>query len=129
MTTPTGPGITTPATTATYVGTESGLAGGGQNLTPYQNVYAPAGIGGDVWGANGGGQTAIAGPLPALANASRGVRQVSSIYDAKNNLTVQGGMSCATVNTNTPDQTYADDSTQQVWTADLESPGVAASQL
>lgn len=86
-------------------------------------------MGGDLWGANGGGVTPIMGPLPVLANASRGVRQTNAIYDAKNNVTVQGGLSRGAVSTKTSDQVYADDSTQQVWTADLQSPGVADSQL
>jgi hypothetical protein len=34
---------------------------GGQTLTPNPNVFAPAGYGGDRWGANGGGQDAIGG--------------------------------------------------------------------
>jgi hypothetical protein len=104
-------------------------ASGGQNLTPYQNVFAPAGFGGDRWGANGGGQVAVGGPLPALANAARAVRQADAVYDAKNNVTVQGGMSRGAVSTQTADQVYADDSSKQIWTADLESPGVADSQL
>ena len=107
----------------------AGTATGGQALTPYQNVVAVAGVGGDKWGANGGGITPVLGPLPVLANAARGVRQTNVIMDAKNNLTVQAGMSRGDVNTKTSDQVYADDSTTQVWTADLESPGVADSQL
>lgn len=107
----------------------AGTAVGGQQLTPYQNVTAPAGMGGDLWGANGGGITPVGGPLPALANASRAIRQTNAVYDAKNNVTVQGGMSRGAVSTKTSDQVYADDSTKQIWTADLESPGVADSQL
>lgn len=37
----------------------AGQASGGQTLTPNPNVYAPGGIGGDRWGANGGGITPI----------------------------------------------------------------------
>jgi hypothetical protein len=37
----------------------TGQASGGQTLTPNPNVNAPAGLGGDLWGANGGGITAI----------------------------------------------------------------------
>lgn len=106
----------------------TGPVTGGQQLTPYQNVSAPAGNGGDQWGANGGGITPVFGPLPVLANVSRGVRQSDAVYDV-NNATVQAGMSNGAVSGKTSDQTYADDSTQQVWTADLESPGVADSQL
>jgi len=61
MTTPTGPGITTPVTTPSYLGAVRQQNPVGQNLNPNPNVYAPAGIGGDVWGANGGGQIAIGG--------------------------------------------------------------------
>ena len=104
-------------------------ANGGQTLTPYQNVFALVQMGGDTWGANGGDATPIAGPLPALANASRGVRDLTTVYDAKNNAVVSAGLSKGTVSAQVADQTYADDSTQQVWTADLESPNVADSQL
>lgn len=127
MTTPTGPGITSPQA-PTQVG-NSGPTPVGQNLSPNQNVIAVAGVGGDKWGANGGGITPIAGPLPALANAARCVRDVSAVYDAKNNLVMQKGFSNGAVSTQTADQVYADDSTKQVFTADLESPDVADSQL
>src|SRR6202035_488813 len=106
MTTPTGPGITVGS--PVYVGSTVARASGGQNLTPYQNVFAPVQMGGDLWGANGGGATPVGGPLPVLANAARGVRQVDAVYDAKNNVTVQGGMSRGAVNTKTSDQVYAD---------------------
>lgn len=101
----------------------------GQTLTPYQNVVAVAGVGGDKWGANGGGITPVFGPLPVLANAARAVRDVSAVFDAKNNAVVQAGLSNGSVSTRTADQVYADDNTSQVWTADMESPGVADSQL
>jgi len=39
----------------------TGKASGGQQLTPNRNVTARAGVGGDVWGANGGGITPIGG--------------------------------------------------------------------
>jgi hypothetical protein len=39
----------------------AGQASGGQTLTPNPNVSAPAGLGGDLWGANGGGITPIGG--------------------------------------------------------------------
>lgn len=35
----------------------AGQASGGQKLTPNPNVSAPAGYGGNLWGANGGGIT------------------------------------------------------------------------
>jgi hypothetical protein len=39
----------------------AGQASGGQKLTPNPNVTAVAGVGGDKWGANGGGITPIGG--------------------------------------------------------------------
>ncbi len=107
----------------------TGPVTGGQQLTPYQNVTAVAGMGGDVWGANGGGAVPVFGPLPVLANASRAIRQTNAVYDDKNNVTVQGGLSRGAVSGKTADQVTADDSTSQVWTADMESPGVVDSQL
>lgn len=101
---------------------------GGQTLTPNPNVLAPAGNGGDQWGANGGGITPSLGPTPVLVNVSRAVRQTNNIFDV-NNQTVQAGMSNGAVSGKTADQVYADDNTSLVWTADLESPGVADSQL
>jgi hypothetical protein len=128
MTTPTGPGITSPITTPSYVGSMVKPANGGQNLTPYQNVNAPAGFGGDKWGANGGSIAPVFGPLPALSNVSRAITQSDLIVD-KNQTTVQAGLSRGAISTRTADTVYADDSTSQVWTADQESPGVADSQL
>lgn len=61
MTTPTGPGITTPAQVPSYLGSVRQQNPVGQNLSANPNVNAPAGYGGDVWGANGGGVTAIGG--------------------------------------------------------------------
>ena len=128
MTTPTGPGITSPVTTPSYVGSMVKTATGGQSLTPYKNVTAPAGYGGGVWGANGGGVVPIFTPLPALANVSSAITQSDHITDA-NQTTVQAGMSRGAISTKTADTVYADDSSQQIWTADQESPGVADSQL
>lgn len=39
----------------------AGVVSPGQTLTPNPNVLAVAGMGGDVWGANGGGAVAIGG--------------------------------------------------------------------
>jgi hypothetical protein len=39
----------------------AGQASGGQQLTPNRNVNAPAGFGGDLWGAYGGGITPVGG--------------------------------------------------------------------
>lgn len=61
MTTPTGPGITTPVTTPSYFGSVRQQNPVGQNLSPNPNVSAPAGYGGDTWGANGGDDTPVGG--------------------------------------------------------------------
>jgi len=127
MTTPTGPGITAPQAAA-QVGQNLAQTPVGQNLTPNQNVFAIMRMGGDTWGANGGGAVPVLGPLPVLANASRAVRSVDNNFDV-NNQTIQGAMSRGVVNTKTEDLVNASDSTSQVWTADLESPGIADSQL
>lgn len=72
----------------------SGAASGGQKLTPIKNVNAPAGQGGSLWGANGGGITPVGGGIsgpagwtPTLkANASDGESDMTTIaqpqYDA-----------------------------------------------
>jgi len=101
---------------------------GGQVLTPNPNVIAPAGVGGDRWGANGGDITPTVEPQGVLANASRAVRAMNNTFDV-NNQTIQGAMSRGAVSAKTADQVYADDSTTLVWSADIESPGVADSQL
>ena len=94
------------AAPAPYVGSDptANAAAGGQTLTPYRNVIAVAGTGGDKWGAFGGGITPVSGPLPVLANVSSGVRQANFVMDAKNGLTVHAGMSTATVSGKTADQ-------------------------
>jgi hypothetical protein len=60
MTTPTGPGITAPQA-ATYLGSVRQQNPVGQNLSANPNVFAPATMYGDKWGANGGDQVAIGG--------------------------------------------------------------------
>lgn len=111
-----------------YLGTVRTPVPVGQNLNANPNVFAPAGYGGDKWGANGGDQNPTVEPQGVLANASRCVRATDSNFDV-NNQTVMGAMSRGAVNTKTADQVGADDSTTQVWTADIESPDVADSQL
>jgi hypothetical protein len=59
LTTPTGPGILIGS--PIYLGAVRQQNPVGQNLTANQNVNAPAGFGGDVWGANGGGVTPVGG--------------------------------------------------------------------
>jgi hypothetical protein len=60
MTTPTGPGITSPQAT-TYLGNVRQQNPVGQNLSANPNVYAPATYYGDKWGANGGDQNPVGG--------------------------------------------------------------------
>jgi hypothetical protein len=61
MTTPTGPGITSPIQIPSYLGAVRQQNPVGQNLNANPNVTAPAGYGGDVWGANGGGIVPVGG--------------------------------------------------------------------
>jgi len=61
MTTPTGPGITSPITTPSYLGGVRQQNPVGQNLSANPNVFAPATMYGDKWGANGGDQVAVGG--------------------------------------------------------------------
>jgi hypothetical protein len=63
VTTPTGPGITTPITTPSFLGAVRQQNPVGQNLSANPNVFAPAGFGGDKWGANGGDQVAAGGEV------------------------------------------------------------------
>lgn len=103
-------------------------ANGGQTLTPNIDVLAVAGMGGDVWGANGGGAVPVAQPKSPLVNLSNASRDGTKIFDV-NNRTIKSGLSNSAVSGQTADQVYADDSTSLVWTADQESPDVADSQL
>jgi hypothetical protein len=103
-------------------------ANGGQTLSPNPDVYAPAGFGGSKWGANGGGITPVAQPKSPLMNMANATRDATKIFDV-NNRTIKGGLSSGAVSGRTADQTYADDSTALLWTADQESPNVADSQL
>lgn len=50
----------------------AGQASGGQTLTPNRNVIAPAGRGGDRWGAFGGGITPVGVGKPLAATLSDG---------------------------------------------------------
>lgn len=60
MTTPTGPGITAPQA-PTQLGSVRQQNPVGQNLSANPNVFAIAQMGGDIWGANGGGAVAVGG--------------------------------------------------------------------
>lgn len=50
----------------------AGIVSGGQRLTPNRNVTAPAGIGGSLWGAYGGGIVPIGTSKPIAATLSDG---------------------------------------------------------
>jgi hypothetical protein len=104
-------------------------ANGGQTLTPNPDVYAPAGMGGDVWGANGGGATPIAQPKSPLVNMANASRDGTFLFDAKNARTVKAGLSNSSVSARTADNVYAGDNTTQTWSAGQEYPSVADSQL
>lgn len=56
----------------------AGQATGGQKLTPNRNVSAPAGIGGSLWGANGGGITPIGGGVSGQTGWDAPVAQTAS---------------------------------------------------
>lgn len=50
----------------------AGTASPGVTLSPNRNVTAPAGVGGDLWGANGGGIAPMGGSKPIAATLSDG---------------------------------------------------------
>jgi len=51
---------------------------GGQSLTLNPDSFAPAGIGGDRWGANGGGITPVGNGVPGQTGYDRSVKVVAS---------------------------------------------------
>lgn len=114
----------------------AGQASGGQQLTPNKNVTAPAGVGGDLWGANGGGITPVGGAVPAISTVkqtlSNGQREANAPY-LLNSYGVAtpllAAVSTGAVQVNTADNVMADDSTATAWPADQESPFSADSQL
>ena len=115
----------------------AGQASGGQSLTPNRNVVAPAGIGGDLWGANGGGITPVGGGVNAITNVkqaiSNGQRETNSLFDG-NGQTALAGMSNGAVSARTADggpagPMSADDASTTAWPADQESPFSADSQF
>lgn len=59
--------MTNPTPTYTGIGFTIPYAGG-QKVSPQTNVTAPAGLGGDLWGANGGGIV----PYPVNNNTKAG---------------------------------------------------------
>lgn len=62
----------------------AGIPSGGQQLTPNPNVFARAGFGGDIWGANGGGDVAIGGGVSGVAG-----------WDERLAATISDGQTCA----------------------------------
>ena len=57
----TGPGFTAPPQVPSFFGVQRQQSPVGQNLSSNPNVFAPAGVLGDKWGANGGDQNAVGG--------------------------------------------------------------------
>jgi hypothetical protein len=127
----------------------AGPINGGQILTPNPNTVAGgqmaptfvngvrqttfnvsnpvAGLGGDRWGAYGGGIGPVAGPL--IKNTlSNGMTPADYIYGPQNPAPVLAGLAAAAVAGITLDVT-ADDQTIKAETADQESPGAADSQV
>jgi hypothetical protein len=103
-------------------------ANGGQTLSTNPDVYAPAGFGGSKWGANGGDITPVAQPKSPLVNMANATRDATITF-GRSHTGLVSGLSSGAVSGRTADQTYADDSTALLWTADQESPNVADSQL
>lgn len=63
----------------------AGQASGGQKLKPNQNVNAPAGLGGDKWGANGGGITAIGNGVAGIQGWDAPVKATLSDSETADN--------------------------------------------
>jgi hypothetical protein len=61
---------------------------GGQMLTPNGNVNAPAGIGGNLWGANGGGITPIGNGVSGQTGWNAPVAQTLSDGETATNYIV-----------------------------------------
>lgn len=97
----------------------------GQKLTPNPNVKAPAGIGGSLWGANGGGITPSQSPPSVLQKLSNGQRVAN--YDARlgvNTTSVLADLAKTQLSHQTVDVT-ADDNISDV-TADSRSGTLTA---
>jgi hypothetical protein len=81
----------------------AGQAGGGQTLTPNRNVNAPAGFGGDKWGANGGGITPMGGSKPVAMTASDGETATNYLVSTQAPLTVMSQESLGALDRQTAD--------------------------
>lgn len=66
----------------------AGQASGGQTLTPNRNVNAPAGMGGDLWGAYGGGITPVGGGVSGIDGYDKPVAVTLSDGESANNYEV-----------------------------------------
>lgn len=64
-------------------------------LTPNSNVVAPAGIGGDLWGANGGGITPVGGGVTGQTGYSKPVKVTVSDGERAANYIISGGQNIA----------------------------------
>jgi hypothetical protein len=128
----------------------AGQVNGGQILTPNPNTNAGqpmapafvngvrqstfnisnpvAGLGGDKWGAYGGG---ITPPSPAVNpithSLSNGQTPADYVYD-NNQSTVLGGMGRGAIPGFLGDST-ADNTTTDTWTADMQAPQIADGQV
>jgi hypothetical protein len=91
----------------------AGTISPGQILTPNPNVLAVAGMGGDVWGANGGGAVAIGGGAtdqtgyvkPVAITPSDG--ETATTYLPGGPRTVLGQENAALLSGQTPDSALA----------------------
>jgi hypothetical protein len=70
----------------------AGIATGGQTLTPNPNVNAPAGYGGDLWGANGGGITPIGNGVTGIDGWDERVAATFSDGQTQANIQQSGSM-------------------------------------
>lgn len=68
----------------------AGIPSGGQTLTPNPNVNAPAGFGGDLWGANGGGITPVGGGVTGQTGYDKPV--AVTLSDAETQTNYQTGV-------------------------------------
>jgi hypothetical protein len=129
----------------------AGAVNGGQILTPSPNTNAGqpmapvfvngvrqstfnisnpvAGLGGDKWGAYGGGITPITPPgTPIKQSLSNGQSPADYQVAGQGNLPVLGCLSNGSIPGRTLDTT-ADNTTTDTITADQQSPGYADSQI
>jgi hypothetical protein len=78
----------------------AGQASGGQQLTPNNNVTAVAGMGGDVWGAFGGGAVPIGGGVSGQTGFGKPISATLSDGETATNY-LQGTPSVKALESNT----------------------------